>query len=77
MHDTDQIAALMHIHEKASAHGTALEHIKNMAWAKLKKINDEHAPKDELPPAPVVAPEPEPEAESVADRIQNMGTRHG
>ena len=42
--DINEISALLHIHEKASAHADALKHIKDAAWAQLKKINEEHTP---------------------------------
>lgn len=45
MADMDEVAALLHVHEKASAHGDMLKHIANTALAKLRQINEEHAPK--------------------------------
>jgi hypothetical protein len=47
--DINEISALLHIHEKASAHGEALKHIKDAAWDQLKKANEEHGPKEEEP----------------------------
>ena len=57
MADLDEVAALLHVHEKASAHGDMLKNIANMALLKLKLINDEHAPMPKK--VEVVAPEEE------------------
>lgn len=64
--DPMEISNLLHIHEKASAHGAALEHIRNAAWAALKKLNEDHAPKKDEPEAaaePVEADPPAPSAD--------------
>lgn len=42
MADMDEIATLLHIYEKAVAHGDALPNIKQQVWAKLKAIDAEH-----------------------------------
>jgi len=42
--DINEISALLHIHEKASAHGDALKNIKDAAWKTLLSANEEHAP---------------------------------
>ncbi len=42
MADLDEVANLLHVHEKASAHGDLLRNIANTAMAKLKLINEEH-----------------------------------
>lgn len=42
MADFSEVAALLHIHEKAAAHGDLLKNIADSAMAKLKQINEEH-----------------------------------
>ncbi len=42
MADLDEVANLLHVHEKASAHGDLLRNIANTAMAKLRLINEEH-----------------------------------
>jgi hypothetical protein len=37
-----EISALLHIHEKAHAHGTALTNIRDAAWRRLQQLNAEH-----------------------------------
>ena len=49
MADLDEVANLLHVHEKASAHGDLLKNIANTAMAKLRLINEEHG----RPTAPV------------------------
>ncbi len=49
MADLQEVAALLHVHEKASAHGDLLRNIANEAMAKLRLINEEHS----KPTAPV------------------------
>ncbi len=48
MADLQEVAALLHVHEKASAHGDLLRNIANEAMAKLRVINDEHGKPKEL-----------------------------
>lgn len=60
--DKDEISALLHIHEKASAHGTSLTHIRDAAWQALQKINADHAPKPEEPEVEAEPVEPDPPA---------------
>jgi hypothetical protein len=38
--DINEVAALFHIHEKASAHGTNLSHIRDWAYKQLTAEND-------------------------------------
>lgn len=52
MADMDEVAGLLHVHEKAHAHGEALKNIRDAAWAKLKQIDAEHAPQVEPAPTP-------------------------
>ena len=42
MMEIEQIAALFHIHEKASAHGQNFLNIKEAAWNELKKLDEQH-----------------------------------
>ncbi len=49
MADLEEVANLLHVHEKASAHGDLLKNIANTAMAKLRLINEEHG----KPTAPV------------------------
>jgi hypothetical protein len=48
MADLDEVANLLHVHEKASAHGDLLRNIANTAMAKLKQINEEHGRPQEV-----------------------------
>ena len=48
MADLQEVAALLHVHEKASAHGDLLRNIANEAMAKLRVINHEHGKPLEL-----------------------------
>lgn len=57
MADLEEVANLLHIHEKASAHGDLLKNIADTAMAKLKQINEEHL-------KPPTAEEPEAEEET-------------
>jgi len=50
MADLQEVAALLHVHEKASAHGDLLRNIANEAMAKLRIINDEHGKPQESEP---------------------------
>lgn len=53
MDNSEEVAALLHIHEKASAHGEALKNIRDAAMKKLQQINDSHSPpakESEAPP---------------------------
>jgi hypothetical protein len=67
MHDVNEIAALLHIHEKASAHAGALEHIKNAAWAKLQDLNLAHAPASPAPNPPAAEPAAKGDEEETTD----------
>lgn len=42
MADMNEVSALLHIHEKAAAHGGALNNIAQAALARLRQINEEH-----------------------------------
>jgi hypothetical protein len=58
MADMNEVATLLHIHEKAAAHGDLLKNIADHAMGQLRKINAEHiAPVVEE--APVEEEEPE------------------
>ncbi len=50
MADLDEVANLLHVHEKASAHGDLLRNIANTAMAKLRLINEEHGRPQESEP---------------------------
>jgi len=50
MADLDEVANLLHVHEKASAHGDLLSNIAKTAMARLRVINEEHG----KAPGPVV-----------------------
>ena len=43
MNDHEEIAALLHIHEKTSAYGQSLSNIRDAAWQKLLQHNASHA----------------------------------
>ena len=57
MADLDEVANLLHVHEKASAHGDLLRNIANTAMAKLRLINEEHGRPQE--PEPVFEADPQ------------------
>jgi len=66
-HNADEIATLLHIHEKAHAHGN-LPNITASALARLKEINDDMAttpPVAPVAPTPVQEPTQEPEKETI------------
>jgi len=68
MEDMEQIAALLHIHEKAHHHGSALTNIRDEAFRQLKALDDKIV-KDRAErqaPQVTVVNEPEPPAESEA-----------
>ncbi len=56
MADLDEVANLLHVHEKASAHGDLLSNIAKTAMARLRVINEEHG----KAPGPVVEVDAEP-----------------
>lgn len=59
MADMDEVAGLLHVHEKAREHGDALKNIKDAAWERLVQINAEHGAKPAPEPEPETADEPE------------------
>jgi hypothetical protein len=58
MNTEEEIAALLHIHEKASAHGDMLKNIADGALKRLKTINDEMTVKPVEPKVDPVYPIP-------------------
>lgn len=77
MHDVEEIAALLHIHEKAMGHGLALSNIRDMAWNRLQKLNADHAKPPTVVAPPPKAPEPDHAPASVADLIHKKGNHNG
>jgi hypothetical protein len=68
MADLDEVANLLHVHEKASAHGDLLRNIANTAMAKLKQINEEHGkPQEVVEDQTEHEPEPETDDEENED----------
>jgi len=61
MYDINEVSALLHIHEKANAHGSLLKNIADAAMRELKRINEDHAPSAPQREAIAVVDEPEPE----------------
>lgn len=53
MADFDEVAALLHIHEKASAHGELLRGIADTAMQRLRQINEEHLASRSPAPKPI------------------------
>jgi hypothetical protein len=53
MADMTEIAALLTVVEKTHAQGAMFDNIKSAAMARLKQINDEHAPKAPVAPKEV------------------------
>lgn len=64
MADFNEVAMLLHIFKGTHEHGEQFKHIRDAAMARLKEINEEHAPKKE---EPVVEEQPEPEPEPEVD----------
>lgn len=64
MQGMEEIAALLHIHEKAAAHGGNLNNIAGAALAELRQINADMGKASEPPPhsLPGEPPRPEPPA---------------
>lgn len=67
MADLDEVSALLHIHEKAVAHGGALSNIAGAALTRLRQINAEHA---------LFATEQTPTPVSEVDHTGNDDTDH-
>ncbi len=47
MADFNEVAMLLHIFKGTHEHGEQFKHIRDAAMARLKEINEEHAPKKE------------------------------
>jgi len=69
--DINEVAALFHIHEKASAHGTNLSHIRD--WAYKQLVGENEALKN-IQPEPSEAHEPEPEQDLSPEIEQQSST---
>lgn len=67
MADLDEVAALLHVYEKASAHGDLLKNIANSAMGKLRAIDAEHVKPAEAVAEPEPAPEPDPVVSGVTE----------
>lgn len=76
MHTVEEIAALLHIHEKAHANG-GLPNIAASALDRLRAINNEMGPNgfSQVGP-PQTEPEPEPEAEPTEEEPAEEETEH-
>ena len=49
MADFSEVAELLHIFKGTHEHGEQFKHIRDAALARLKAINEEHAPKNDEP----------------------------
>lgn len=61
MADFSEVAELLHIFKGTHEHGEQFKHIRDAALARLKAINEEHAPKKDDPAVEEPAVEGEPE----------------
>lgn len=67
MADFSEVAELLHIFKGTHEHGEQFKHIRDAALARLRAINEEHAPKAAVEEPPVEEPTIEDEPKQSED----------